>query len=135
MGRARRSCWLRTTRILQERRKGLSTSRMAWCRRRHMRVSESFRSSFRALSHSKMRTFLTMLGVIIGVFSVVMLTSIGEGVKQQVAFEVESLGANLLYVFPGRMEMPTMSQAGSKLGVRTGFGSLVSAKSSLIYED
>lgn len=100
-----------------------------------MRVSESFRSSFRALSHSKMRTFLTMLGVIIGVFSVVMLTSIGEGVKQQVAFEVESLGANLLYVFPGRMEMPTMSQAGSKLGVRTGFGSLVSAKSSLIYED
>ncbi|MFA7635890.1 MAG: ABC transporter permease [Bacillota bacterium] len=100
-----------------------------------MRVSESFRSSFRALSHSKMRTFLTMLGVIIGVFSVVMLTSIGEGVKQQVAFEVESLGANLLYVFPGRMEMPTMSQTGSKLGVRTGFGSLVSAKSSLTYED
>lgn len=100
-----------------------------------MRVSENFRSSFRALSHSKMRTFLTMLGVIIGVFSVIMLTSIGEGVKQRVSSEVESLGANLLYVFPGRIQMPTMSKTESKLGVRTGFGPLGTAKSSLAYED
>lgn len=89
-----------------------------------MRVSENFRSSFRALGHSKIRTFLTMLGVIIGVFSVIMLTSIGEGVKQRIASEVESLGANLLYVFPGRIQMPTMSQTESRLGARAGFGPL-----------
>jgi putative ABC transport system permease protein len=45
-----------------------------------MRIRENFRSSFRALWHNRLRSFLTMLGVIIGVFSVVMLTSIGEGV-------------------------------------------------------
>ena len=48
-----------------------------------------------------LRSFLTMLGVIIGVFAVVALVSIGEGVKKFVAKEFSGLGTNILIVTPG----------------------------------
>ena len=97
-----------------------------------MRVRENFRSSVRSLFHNKLRSFLTMLGIIIGIFSVIMLTSIGEGVKDQVTSQVESLGANLLYVLPGKVEIGPQKGA-SKLGVReTGFGQ---TKNTLTYDD
>lgn len=81
-----------------------------------MKVRESIRSSFKSLSHNKLRSFLTMLGIIIGIFSVIMLTSIGEGIKKQVRSQVESLGANLLYVFPGKIDINPIKEK-SKLGV------------------
>lgn len=97
-----------------------------------MRIRETFRSSFKSLFHNKLRSFLTMLGIIIGIFSVIMLTSIGEGVKHQVTSQVESLGANLLYVFPGKIEIGPQKAAESKLGVSSGgFGQ----KSTLTYDD
>ncbi|MHB9095921.1 MAG: ABC transporter permease [Eubacteriales bacterium] len=97
-----------------------------------MRVGESFRSSFKSLFHNKLRSFLTMLGIIIGIFSVIMLTSIGEGIKAQVTSQVESLGANLLYVFPGKVEMGP-KKGKSKLGVQEGgFGQ---SKNILTYND
>ncbi|MEL7564425.1 MAG: ABC transporter permease, partial [Dehalobacterium sp.] len=82
-----------------------------------MRARESFRSSLKSLIHNKLRSFLTMLGIIIGIFSVIMLTSIGEGIKSQVTAQVESLGANQLYVFPGKIEMGPKKEK-SKLGVQ-----------------
>ncbi|ATW28082.1 ABC transporter permease [Candidatus Formimonas warabiya] len=97
-----------------------------------MRVRESFRSSFKSLFHNKLRSFLTMLGIIIGIFSVIMLTSIGEGIKAQVTSQVESLGANLLYVFPGKVDME-MKTGESKLGVRQ--GSTGQGQNTLTYED
>jgi putative ABC transport system permease protein len=97
-----------------------------------MKIRESMRSSFKSLSHNRMRSFLTMLGVIIGVFSVVMLTSIGEGVKLQVTAEVESLGANLLYVLPGKVAIKPLNGK-SKLGIK--MSELSQNKSSLAYED
>ena len=99
-----------------------------------MRLSENFRSSFRALGHNRLRSFLTMLGVIIGVFSVVMLTSIGEGVKRQVTSQVESLGANLLYVMPGKTETP-FGRGQSKLGAGSRLGAIGGAKDTLTYDD
>jgi putative ABC transport system permease protein len=97
-----------------------------------MWIRETLRSGFKSLSHNRMRSFLTMLGVIIGVFSVVMLTSIGEGVKRQVTSQVESLGANLLYVLPGKIEVNS-PRGQSRLGVTMNeFGQ---TKSSLVYED
>lgn len=97
-----------------------------------MRIRESLRSSIKSLFHNKLRSFLTMLGIIIGIFSVIMLTSIGEGIKDQVTSQVESLGANLLYVFPGKVEMgPKKGQ--SKLGVQEGgFGQ---GRNTLTYDD
>lgn len=105
-----------------------------------MRFRETLRSSFRALGHNRLRSLLTMLGVIIGVFSVVMLTSIGEGVKRQVTSQVESLGANLLYVMPGRMETRLTKGSQPRLGAgsvpRGGMqGGLGVSAGTLTYDD
>lgn len=51
---------------------------------------------------AKVRSFLTMLGVIIGVMSVVMIVSIGEGVKNQVIGQIDKLGNNIITVKPGK---------------------------------
>jgi ABC-type antimicrobial peptide transport system permease subunit len=53
---------------------------------------------------NKIRTFLTSLGILIGVASVVMLMSLGLGLKAYINQQFESLGANLLYVMPGNFE-------------------------------
>lgn len=65
-----------------------------------MNLVESFRIALRALFANKFRAALTMLGVIIGVASVILLTSIGSGVKQDMVNQIEGMGSNLLYVFP-----------------------------------
>lgn len=69
-----------------------------------MNIFESFRLAFNGLNANKMRSFLTMLGVIIGVGSVILLVSIGQGAKSYVTGEVESLGSNLIFVMPGKIE-------------------------------
>ena len=65
-----------------------------------MNFVESFRVALRALQANKFRAALTMLGVIIGVASVILLTSIGNGVKNDFVNQIEGMGSNLLYVFP-----------------------------------
>lgn len=60
-----------------------------------------------ALRANRMRSALTMLGVIIGVASVVLLVAIGTGTKQKVEQQVEGLGSNLLLVVPGRIDVGT----------------------------
>jgi ABC-type antimicrobial peptide transport system permease subunit len=65
---------------------------------------ESFRIALRALSANKVRSALTMLGVIIGVAAVILLVSIGTGVQSQVTGQISGLGSNLLFVFPGKMD-------------------------------
>jgi len=55
------------------------------------------------LKRNKVRTFLTMLGMIIGVMSVVLLVSIGNGLKFYIQDQFESLGANKLYIMPGNV--------------------------------
>ena len=97
-----------------------------------MKITESFRSGFGSLFHNKLRSFLTILGVIIGVTSVILLTSIGEGVKQQIGSQVESLGANLIYVFPGKINFGNTDNRGSQLGVRS---QPWGGENSLNYED
>ena len=66
-----------------------------------MNLAESFRIAMRALNANKVRSALTMLGVIIGVAAVILLVSIGTGVQKQVTGSIEGLGSNLLFVFPG----------------------------------
>lgn len=57
--------------------------------------------ALRAIVSNKLRTFLTMLGIIIGVSSVVALTAIGNGLSAYVSNEFDQLGANTLIIFPG----------------------------------
>jgi putative ABC transport system permease protein len=59
------------------------------------------RVALRALSANKLRTTLTMLGIIIGVSAVIALMSIGRGAQAQVTSQIQSLGTNLLFVRPG----------------------------------
>jgi putative ABC transport system permease protein len=78
-----------------------------------VRVREAFRVAVDALRANRLRSLLTMLGVIIGVAAVVALVAIGSGAKEKVQSEVEGLGSNLILVVPGRFEFgaaPTVSR-------------------------
>jgi len=68
-----------------------------------MDISEIFSSAIEALKTNKVRSFLTSLGIIIGVASVILLISLGSGLKKSITAQFERLGANTLYVVPGRL--------------------------------
>ena len=83
-----------------------------------MNKLETLNIAIKALSVNKARTLLTMLGVIIGVFAVVSLTSLVKGVQNYVTDEFEKLGSNLLFVSPGRSAInrdPALSYTDNKL--------------------
>ena len=80
---------------------------------------ESFLMAWESLIANKMRSILTMLGIIIGVAAVIALVSIGNGVKQDIQNSISSLGSNLLMVMPGAPRTP---------GVRPSAGSMKSLK-------
>jgi putative ABC transport system permease protein len=73
----------------------------------------SFVIAVRALRANKMRSLLTMLGIIIGVGAVVIMLAVGSGASMQIRREIESVGSNLLIVVPG---------ASTSGGVRMGAG-------------
>jgi putative ABC transport system permease protein len=70
-----------------------------------LRYSEVLRVAFRALARNKMRTLLTMLGIIIGVGAVICTVAIGEGASQQVQEQIQSLGENLITVNAGSVNL------------------------------
>jgi putative ABC transport system permease protein len=61
-------------------------------------------SAFRALRRNKMRSFLTMLGIIIGVAAVIAMLAIGQGAEYSVQQQIDALGTNVLIVFPGSQQ-------------------------------
>lgn len=69
-----------------------------------MLLSENFKIALRALRANKMRSILTMLGIVIGVATVVALLSIGKGATASITSEIQSSGSNLLTVSPGRLQ-------------------------------
>ena len=69
-----------------------------------MNLFESFRIALRALTANKMRSILTMLGIIIGVAAVIALMSVGKGVQAMVAQQLQSAGSNLLIITPGNLK-------------------------------
>ncbi len=76
--------------------------------------AETFRTGLEAIRHHALRSALTMLGIIIGVSSVILTVGLGQGAQDEVAEQIDALGSNLLIVSPGS------STSG---GVRGGFGS------------
>ncbi len=80
-----------------------------------MNPLETLRTSISAILSRKMRSGLTMLGILIGVAAVMLTVGLGQGAQQAVASEIDSLGSNLLVVTPG--------SSTSSNGVRGGFGS------------
>ena len=66
------------------------------------RVTEAFRMALTAMNVHRLRTFLTMLGIIIGIASVVAVVALGEGSRQQVLSNISAIGTNTLEIMPGK---------------------------------
>ncbi len=78
-----------------------------------MRAAEGLRVALEALRANRLRSALTMLGVVIGVAAVVVLVAIGTGAKHEVTSQVEGLGSNIVIVVPGKFAFgsaPTVSR-------------------------
>ncbi|MDB6016511.1 MAG: hypothetical protein JWR19_1000 [Pedosphaera sp.] len=78
-----------------------------------MKILATLRIALRALRRNKMRTVLTMLGMIIGVGAVIAMVSIGNGAKSQVESQIASLGQNVILIFSGSF---------TRGGVHSGWG-------------
>jgi len=68
-----------------------------------MDTKELFKISFRAIASNKLRSFLTTLGIIIGVFAIILLVSIGTGLQKFITDQIAGFGSNLIYVIPGKI--------------------------------
>ena len=66
------------------------------------RFNEAFAMALRSMNAHRLRTFLTMLGIIIGTASVVCVVALGQGSQQQILERISDLGTNTLYISPGR---------------------------------
>ena len=66
-----------------------------------MNIYNLFKVSLRAVANNKMRSFLSMLGIIIGVAAVIIMMAIGQGSKENIRKELSTMGTNLLSIRPG----------------------------------
>ena len=66
-----------------------------------MNILNLFKVSLRAIASNKMRSFLSMLGIIIGVAAVIIMMAIGQGSKESIRKELSTMGTNLLTIRPG----------------------------------
>ncbi|MBI5409296.1 MAG: ABC transporter permease [Nitrospirae bacterium] len=88
-----------------------------------MKAIEALRTATDSILSNRVRAFLTVLGIIIGVTAVILLISIGEGTRQFIKNEFTGLGSNILIVVPGK----TAKEGGTHLGT--------SAVRKLVYDD
>ncbi len=80
-----------------------------------MNWRETFRTALEAISHRRLRSGLTVLGILIGIAAVILTVGLGKGAQEQVAAQINALGSNLLIVSPGSTTSST--------GLRGGQGS------------
>jgi putative ABC transport system permease protein len=80
-----------------------------------MKLSDLLRETYSAISMNKVRSGLTILGIVIGIGSVVAMISIGQGAQGEIEANIESIGSNLIMIMPGM-------QAGVGTQVRSGWG-------------
>ena len=66
-----------------------------------MHIGNLLKIAFKALGNNKLRAFLTMLGIIIGVASVITMLAIGQGSKRSIQAEISEMGSNMIMVHPG----------------------------------
>src|SRR5947209_19763003 len=77
-----------------------------------MEFLATIRIALRALARNKLRSVLTMLGIIIGVAAVIAMVALGQGAQQQVQQRIAAMGSNLLFVGAG-----TVNKGGVHLGM------------------
>jgi ABC-type antimicrobial peptide transport system permease subunit len=81
-----------------------------------MTIARTFKTAFRALRRNPMRAFLTTLGIVIGIGSVIAMMEIGHGSSTAIKTNIQSMGANTLMVWPG---------SETRGGVNFGAGSMI----------
>ncbi len=87
-----------------------------------MDLAATIRIAMRALARNKMRSLLTMLGIIIGVGAVIAMLAVGQGAREAMQKEIQAMGSNLLFVGSGTV---------TRNGMRMGWGST----KTLVYDD
>lgn len=65
-----------------------------------MNGTNLFKIALRALNNNKLRAFLTMLGIIIGVASVITMLAIGQGSKKSIQAQISEMGSNMIMIHP-----------------------------------
>ena len=88
-------------------------------RRRGMSIGEAVRVALQGLASNKLRSLLTMLGIIIGVGSVIAMMAIGEGASEAARASMQAMGTNVMQLMAGQQ---------SKGGINFGFGSITTLK-------
>ena len=82
-----------------------------------MLLKDAFTTATRSLAHGKMRSILTMLGIVIGIASVIILMSIGQSAQNLILGQVQSVGSNLIIITPGAPSGKGFSPPASVQGI------------------
>ena len=82
-----------------------------------MLLKDSFRTAVKSLRHAKMRSLLTMLGIVIGISSVIVLMSIGQSAQDFIIGQVQGIGSNLIFIIPGGSSNSKFSAPASSQGI------------------
>ncbi len=82
-----------------------------------MLFKDAFKTATRSLTHGKMRSILTMLGIVIGISSVIVLMSIGQSAQDLIVGQVQSIGSNLIIITPGAPSGKGFSPPASVQGI------------------
>lgn len=80
-----------------------------------MNLSNLLKIALKALNNNKMRCFLTMLGVIIGVGAVIAMLAIGQGSKNSIKAQISEMGSNMIMIFPGAEQRGGVRQSSSDM--------------------
>lgn len=84
-----------------------------------MKTNDVLHETYAALSANKARSGLTILGIVIGISSVIAMISIGSGVSNSITASIESLGSNLIMVTPGAQRGPGFQVSGGRGGAKS----------------
>ena len=82
-----------------------------------MQLKDSLKSASLSFKHGKMRSFLTMLGIVIGIASVIILMSVGQSAQDLIISQVQGVGSNLIFIIPGGTPNGKFSSPASAQGI------------------
>lgn len=82
-----------------------------------MRIRDSVKIAVSGVRHAKMRSFLTMLGIVIGISSVILLMSIGASAQDYILGQIKGIGSNLIFIIPGATKSGRLSAPASSQGI------------------
>ena len=96
-------------------------------------IPSTIKISARSLRMNKMRSVLTMLGIIIGVSAVITIFALGTGANKKMEEQISSIGSNLLLVFPKSRTRETRRGAGTKLTLTTDDAEAIQKEPAVLY--